>query len=864
MHSLNISKSNQSLSCRAINFDIDENVLYWLDVIDELNFPGSVIMPVVLSSNQLDKEETEYRCNILKKRLLNHRKDALILFDFDKVPVVNLDEEKSLDQFRRTIISLGTDESSVFKNHFKALSPVVVRTEEAISLFKSKEYNVVLFHDLYSEMSKRQGDNFSEESIREALDLLSSIGEIVYFGNDITECSEPQWLKNFIILNPKWIADAIAPVLCHEEISDVRKTFDGTLSSLGECFSSLFVTDSETIEIWEQIDYVYENNKMGSESDIDELLLFLQQVCEHCGIFLPVTIPSGIGHSISYLLPRVASEPSFSPWTFATKNRYKRTICHSWLIKEILPITFMDDITGAVVKELIELFGQNQTPDPRELGPYVTTYVEQIMCYKTAIYVKVVELVRAERPTKTITELYVCLAHANSPNCISSKDMNNTDRKLMVCGKGFEGRFGEKIWKLGYESILNTVSHVVRNRTKGGFLEEIACPECLQAMAPKDVPCWKMDVVASQPGEEKLRCNNHRNVHMVPAQLLRGELPNPEDDDLSIFSSATGYTACTAWSSISHSTAMTYATYDTYDKSPGKTIPEMLPSVVLVSLWDTALQQIISTGSGFICDKRRGLIVTAGHVFYEFENNKPVGEKFFGIEGAIAIVGIYDKETETASFRYTADILVHDLEKADCAILRLKEKFEHPISTNGCHIPYPQAMTFKLHLPSENLSHLPLTASVELETNVRVIGYNQEGEGLRTDEGNVTIDRSPCYDTGHVLKKMESTGSLDKQAERNRNEPIVHNPQGEIVIKSRAKFGHSGGPCVNLNGEVIGIISRSDPVEEDRNYLAPSTIIMSLYKKAKNKVDARANRQNHRVRFNTATTSNRSLATAIR
>jgi hypothetical protein len=496
----------------------------------------------------------------------------------------------------------------------------------------------------------------------------------------------------------------------------------------------------------------------------------------------------------------------------------------------------MDVVSAAVVNALIK-------PDPRIVEPYVTTHVEQIMCYKTAMYVKVVEIVRAERPTKTINELYICLAHANSRNCVSSGDMRNTDRKLMVCGKGFEGRFGEKIWKLGYDSILKTVSDVIRNHTKGDFSEEIACPGCLIGMAPREVPCWRMDTVESQPAEEKLRCNNHRNVHMILPQLLRGE--ECDDDDCSVISTATGYTACTAWSSISHSTATTCVTCDTHDRTPGRGVPEMLPSIVLVSLWDTRNQRIVSTGSGFIADKRRGLIVTAGHVFYSFENNTTVGEKFFGIEGAIAIVSIYDSQTETANFQYTADIVVHDLEKADCCILRLKEKFENPIATNGFHISYPQAMTFSLNVATEGLAHLPLADSVELETNIRVIGYNQEGEGLHNDDE--IIDRSPCYDSGHVLKKMAGSGTIA----RNPNDPIIHCPQSEVVIKSRTKFGHSGGPCVNSNGEVIGIVSRSDPIEEDRNYLAPSTIIMSLLKKAQRKVDAKQTR--NRVRFNTAT-----------
>jgi hypothetical protein len=45
--------------------------------------------------------------------------------------------------------------------------------------------------------------------------------------------------------------------------------------------------------------------------------------------------------------------------------------------------------------------------------------------------------------------------------------------------------------------------------------------------------------------------------------------------------------------------------------------------------------------------------------------------------------------------------------------------------------------------------------------------------------------------------------------------------------------GHSGGPCINNEGKVLGILSRCDPVEEQRCYLVPATEIKELYLKAK-------------------------------
>ena len=58
-------------------------------------------------------------------------------------------------------------------------------------------------------------------------------------------------------------------------------------------------------------------------------------------------------------------------------------------------------------------------------------------------------------------------------------------------------------------------------------------------------------------------------------------------------------------------------------------------------------------------------------------------------------------------------------------------------------------------------------------------------------------------------------------------------PREEIVIMCPTISGHSGGPCVNDEGKVIGILSRADPVESQRCYLAPTNELKSLVNKAK-------------------------------
>jgi len=233
---------------------------------------------------------------------------------------------------------------------------------------------------------------------------------------------------------------------------------------------------------------------------------------------------------------------------------------------------------------------------------------------------------------------------------------------------------------------------------------------------------------------------------------------------------------------------------------------------------------------------------------------------------------------------YTADIIAHDLEKVDACVLRLKTKFEAPVVANGIKLPI-QPETFpplsSQRMVNEGLSHLSLTNDFEIESTVRVLGYNQSGEGL-IPQGE-SVDNSPCFEIGHVSKKIAPRGAsvgnsispdfergldVSKQIAESRSRHQVFlpqseipmqkhghpgepcfSPQSEIVIKCHTKPGHSGGPCVNENGQVIGIVSRVDPIEESRCYLAPAKLIANLLKKAKDKIK-HPNGRTQKVRWN--------------
>ena len=54
-----------------------------------------------------------------------------------------------------------------------------------------------------------------------------------------------------------------------------------------------------------------------------------------------------------------------------------------------------------------------------------------------------------------------------------------------------------------------------------------------------------------------------------------------------------------------------------------------------------------------------------------------------------------------------------------------------------------------------------------------------------------------------------------------------------LVIVQNCSVGHSGGPCVNDDGFVVGILSRADPADHHRCYLVPAGQVKSLVRKAR-------------------------------
>jgi hypothetical protein len=220
------------------------------------------------------------------------------------------------------------------------------------------------------------------------------------------------------------------------------------------------------------------------------------------------------------------------------------------------------------------------------------------------------------------------------------------------------------------------------------------------------------------------------------------------------------------------------------------------------------------------------------------DKSTPFGENYYGLRQGKVVIGVIPRkkgeETGTeAVFRYFAKIVSKDpsidrgLCQMDACILRITTRMEKDVSGSGegCGFQPERLLLNNPHaLKLEKLHHLRITDKCELDEPVRIVGYNQGGEGLMGP--GVSLNRYADFARGYVCKKFAG-GEGNEGHLRHR-----FKPREEIVVICPTIGGHSGGPCVNQQGEVIGILSRADS-DCQRCYLVPTDEWKDLLEEAK-------------------------------
>ena len=664
-------------------------------------------------------------------------------------------------------------------------------------------------------------------------------------------------LSKYVVLKPKWLTSVISCIIrpdLKREIIETRcqHTSDRELITAEHSFSFLssgsncpIISPTNVSVLWQSMQFMRDtanevamlSSEIGN-SQSATVFDYLKALFEWFGIFIPIkfttlqgpsfseeplqpnnTLGSGTGVSMRrqgqeqtlYLLPSlIAQKAPTEVWTFKARESWNTALCQSWLFRNnIVPCGLMERIVSTVLQDLLNHANSSGDSPIR---------VQQVMMWKTAFFLKVGLLSISPHSSElceSTLEIFGTIVGADSSLCIAADSTGISMKRLIISAKGLAGDSGRKIWDGGYNLVLESVNRILNDQYRLRLDIEAVCPECLRTLHPSKASTWNEEFLHSlnEKDHSHARC---AHGHQVETGLLCG---------------------------IQSKKINQSVTYDQVPHSPSTRVNSLLSAVVLVGLWDAKSKQIRNIGSGFIADKEKGLIVTASHILFEMQAKKGFGKMLYGLEDVKVVVGIIPKGgandgssmESNAVFRYFAEIVAHDVHKVDACILRITTKLENDVigDGEGCgDQPEVSLLHNKKAMKAEKLQMLKITKDYEREQSIRILGYNQGGEG-RLKPG-MYVNRNADFASGYVCTKFKVADEYCASFESMMTSGF--SPLEEIVAMCPTIPGHSGGPCVNDDGAVIGILSRSDPAESHRCYLVPGTALKKLLKKAKAKI----------------------------
>ena len=837
-----LCEENQRQADRALHHDIQDHVLSWLDRIIP---SGSAILPVASVASGMENSEVQRRCGMLQNLLVNHpaiigdQAPNLIFGKNNPILLVNLLTGEGFPELQETVLAIGRE--GVFSHVGKEVSKSTMQTLEVIRRLK-QDRKVILLDHLLSEMNEPM---ITMEEVTDALQFLSNIGEILYFGNSADDI-----LSRYVILSRKWLVSALSCILrpdLQRELAETRRFMNLQCVYSGEAFvesdtvqtllkgtnsSCPVLSAKDSAMLWQSMVFMKEAADQTAQlSEASNTMYdFLERLLVHFGILLPLKVAAEPTYFVPSLLDQ--REPS-DVWRYKTSDAWMTTLCHSWLLQDGIPTAVMEHVTTNLLQDLYEfsntfhgqlarpLFHAKTLPIGSNVAmkeflkdhnqePIGRIKINQVMCWESSVLIKIGSVIADEEHNElreSPCEVYVAVVDDQSKHCVDIKGMRNGMKRLIVCGKGQVGRHGHKLWKGGYGLVLDSIKASLAD--SNGFDRHVVCPECLAHLHPSCASAWSWEYVKSSAysGDSAIRC---AKGHSVDTNLLCGHGICP---------------------------SMVKPPPPSLSPRVSKKVKCLLNSVVLVGLWDSQEKRIKNVGSGFVADQSLGLVVTARHILFDLDGPKS-GIPYFGLKHGKAIIGVIPDGSETAVFRYFAEIVSENVQNVDACVLRITARMEQDMIGDG------EGCASQSELPVSCLAELPelfMTSKFELEESVRIVGFNQGGEDVLEKGKHVNL--SVDFAKGYICKIFKvpvraDDENSDSSSSSSSISTKTFSPLEEIVVDCKTISGHSGGPCVNGEGKVIGILSRADRNDRQRCYLVPGSQLKKLVRNVKKIYDS--------------------------
>jgi S1-C subfamily serine protease len=731
-------------------------------------------------------------------------------------------------------------------------SPVPDGTAEVAELvrrLKGLDYKVMLLDFFIGEL----GDNLSVAEIIEALRFLSNVGEILYFGTENDDI-----LCRYVILSRNWMTSALLCILRNEmqrDLAETRNLMNLQGYYTDERYTEHVITkvlagapasrcpllsNCDARMLWRYMSFMREaadrlSELTDSTTSTPTMFYFLERLLVHCGIFMPLEA-AGQGLELSEVFFVPSLLPQEIPdhiWTYRSREAYMTTLCHTWLFRDGVNASLMDRLIVAVLCDVYKFTREvsrsaTRSPPHRiftspfsqdSLHDFVEVRVHHVICWKSSLLVKLGTVFKDQETTElreSFVEVLVTIADHKSPYRVASDIMHTNQQRVVVSGKGQVGHHGYRLWNGGYKTVVDSVRRFLSSYSN--VEQQVVCPDCLARASAQSAATWTWDSLqGTLKNGSYTRCMHGHEVHR---SLICGETktedapPNPIERFI----------------------------------FPVK-VSDLFPGIVLVGLWDVVEKRFLSVGSGFVIDKKLGLVVTAAHVLFNMKDRARFGTPFYGREGAKVAIGIVESNTSDscldcensdaveskgskpgslcnpAAFRYFAKVVAEDSRYVDACVLQISSRLTRDVHETGVGtLDLPVNAVYDFY--GEHLRALELTTMYQQEEPVRILGFNQRRP----------INRSADFAFGCINYLFQESAPDDARSSTDSGvgaTAFTFQPRQELVVRCTTRPGHSGGPCVNGDGQVIGILSRADPVDRQQCYVVPSSELKPLVMEAK-------------------------------
>lgn len=627
-----------------------------------------------------------------------------------------------------------------------------------------------------------------------------------------------------MILDPRWVADAIASILRPDVEKAIRKARrrkkngSDPQEQIDEnyFFPGPVITEDDARLLWEATFSKNDDTDSFDAISLRDLFDFLHLLFTQHGIMIPLDgLESDDAHLVDmsgvlkfddsslvmdvpqdsrlFFLPGLLGpgEHGKSLGLYQNAVFSKTTLAQSIQFYSMVSPLLLESICAAALRQIYVAADANRGGDPVE----GQMYVKDVLCWRTLLYFKLGLYIRNSdgELQGSVVDIYAHLVDQSSELCVGAKFMGEAQQCLVVSAKGEQGNDGSVIWQGGYDLVIEAIRRLMESSFGLEYDRQVFCPTCLARRDLRDIRSWSECVIqrALEEGEHELKC---QDGHREKTRLLLGVCEGIDDTE-KLFPSLSDVPA-----------------------------DDLMRGVVMVGLYDDnkTSNRIRKVGSGFVVDNARGLIVTAGHTLMKIWGKEDFGRDYDGIEGAKVVIGVIASKKKSdgyyppAVFRYFATILEKDpsLSDGEChvdaCVLQITSRFENDVDGNGDACSDEISMRINgnsLLLKDQELMALEITEESHLGEPTRILGFDQPDASR--------LNRSFGISAGYVCKQFE-TKTVGGERYR-------YMPRKKTVLICPTIGGHSGGPCVNQEGKVIGILSCADPTEKTRCYLVPTS-----------------------------------------